>query len=99
MLLFTPCIVANAVLPATLLDPFQDVMVAAVVFTNFAWWTNFKLLAFALDRGQLMRARNAPPLVWLMVAALPILIVESKTAAAPAPAAAVGRFRRRTCRR
>ena len=50
---FTPCLVLNALLPCIWLDPLVDVMVTAVALSNFSWWTNFKLLAFALDRGQL----------------------------------------------
>jgi hypothetical protein len=52
MLLFAPCIVVNAVLPATLMDPFKTFILTGLISANFAWWTNFKLLAFALDRGQ-----------------------------------------------
>ena len=88
MLLFAPCIVVNAVLPATLMDPFKTFILTGLISANFAWWTNFKLIAFALDRGQLMRAQNAPLLVWLMVAGSPMRIDNQNPVTAPAPAAA-----------
>ena len=30
-----------------------DMMPAVIALTNFGWWTNFKLIALAANRGQL----------------------------------------------
>jgi len=88
-LLFLPVVVVNCVLPATLLDPFEEgVILTGLVCANFGWWCNFKLLAYSLDRGQLMRAQNSPLLVWLMVAAMPMRIDENNQPASASPSEA-----------
>ena len=44
LLLFMPCLISHVYFPSKTLDPFEEVLASAVSFTNFGWWTNFKLM-------------------------------------------------------
>ena len=70
---FAPCVAANALLPVVYMDPLGEdssVVACAVAAAAFGWWTNFKLLALASGRGQLVGHASLP--MFLAVGALPI---------------------------
>ena len=71
LLLFMPCLISHVYFPSKTLDPFEEVLASAVSFTNFGWWTNFKLMGLAFGRGQLV-GKVGSPLMFLAAGALPI---------------------------
>ena len=71
LMLFLPCLASHVLFPANNFDPLKETMAAAVSFTNFGWWTNFKLMGLAFGRGQLV-GKVGSPLMFLAAGALPI---------------------------
>jgi hypothetical protein len=71
LMLFLPCLASHVYYPANNFDPLKETMASAVSFTNFGWWTNFKLMGLAFGRGQLV-GKVGSPLMFLAAGALPI---------------------------
>ena len=90
---FLPSVLLHVYLPLRWLNPADvvEVMYAAVAIANFGWWTNFKLLAFAFDRGQLARRQaRGSLLMFLAAGGLPVVVKEHHARERRTDAAAVG---------
>jgi|TARA_B110000259_G_scaffold1391_2_gene1687 hypothetical protein len=73
--LLTPVLVVNVAAPLFLIDQEKEVFAAAIAIANFGWWTNFKIIALACGRGQLVSGTGKTRLTtpsFLALAALPV---------------------------
>ena len=71
LLLLAPALCVNVAAPLLVLDPDAEPLFSAIAIANFAWWTNFKLIALAAGRGQLTQPALSAP-TFLALAALPV---------------------------
>ena len=79
LLLLAPALCVNVAAPLLVLDPEAEPLWTAIAVANFAWWTNFKLIALAAGRGQLTGPALSAP-TFLALAALPVKFADERDA-------------------
>ena len=79
LLLLAPALCVNVAAPLLVLDPEAEPLWTAIAVANFAWWTNFKLIALAAGRGQLTGPALSAP-TFLALAALPVKFADKRDA-------------------
>ena len=79
LLLLAPALCVNVAAPLLVLDPDAEPLFTAIAIANFAWWTNFKLIALAAGRGQLTGPALSAP-TFLALAALPVKFADERDA-------------------
>ena len=84
LLLLAPALCVNVAAPLLVLDPDAEPLFSAIAIANFAWWTNFKLIALAAGRGQLTQPALSAP-TFLALAALPVKFADVPRDLPPVP--------------
>ena len=84
LLLLAPALCVNVAAPLLVLDPDAEPLFTAIAIANFAWWTNFKLIALAAGRGQLTQPALSAP-TFLALAALPVKFADVPRDLPPVP--------------
>ena len=82
LLLLAPALCVNVAAPLLVLDPDAEPLFSAIAIANFAWWTNFKLIALAAGRGQLTGPALSAP-TFLALAALPVKFADERDERVP----------------
>ena len=82
LLLLAPALCVNVAAPLLVLDPDAEPLFTAIAIANFAWWTNFKLIALAAGRGQLTQPALSAP-TFLALAALPVKFADERDERVP----------------
>lgn len=82
LLLLAPALCVNVAAPLLVLDPDAEPLFSAIAIANFAWWTNFKLIALAAGRGQLTQPALSAP-TFLALAALPVKFADERDERVP----------------